>query len=110
MKASVTAVCATAAIVLVSTLAETRTPHTLQPASLARFEAITSYCEKADPSAESLYLSKLAGLTTGHSEQEILADRNTSDYQRAMAQAGDVLSRASQATAVKACGEFLAGN
>ena len=107
MKASVSAVCATAVVVLVSALAESRTPSKLEPASLARIEAITSYCEKVDPNADSQYLSKLAGAVSGRPEDEIQRDRTTADYQKAMAQANETLAKASHQTAVTACSEFL---
>ena len=110
MKASFVAVCATSAVVLVSAFAGTRTPPRLHPESLARIEAITSYCEKADPSSESLYVSKLAGVTRGHSEDEIQRDRNSAKYHQAMAQANETLAKVSEGTAARACNEFLAEN
>jgi hypothetical protein len=108
MKASFTAVGASAVVVLVSAAAGTRTSHAIHPESLARIEAISSYCEKADPSSESQYLSKLAGLMSGHSDDEIQRDRTSSKYQRAMVQANETLSKVSGNTAVRACNEFLA--
>jgi hypothetical protein len=108
MKSNLSAVCVLAVVVLATTLAGTRTPSSIHPESLARIEAITSDCEKADPKSESQYLAKLAGLTHDHSEDEILRDRDTSTYQRAMAQANETLLKVSQITGARACAEFLA--
>jgi hypothetical protein len=108
MKASFSAVCATGVVVLVSAFAGTRTPTQLHPESLARVEAITSYCEKADPTSESMYLSKLSGLMRGSSQDEIQRDRNSGKYQQAMAQAQETLAKVTPSTGVKACSEFLA--
>jgi hypothetical protein len=108
MKASFFAVCAAAVVLLVSAFAETRTSSTIHADSLARFEAITSYCEKANPNAGSEYLSKLVAVTRGHSDDEIEHDRHTPSYQAAMAQANETLSRTSPQTGVRACSEFLA--
>ncbi len=105
MKASFPAVASSAVIVLVSTWAQTRTLHS---DTLARYEAITSYCEQADPASASQYGLKLEDLTRGHSSNEIAADRGTASYRKAMAQANATLSRASSPTSVKGCTEFLA--
>src|SRR5579859_7806774 len=105
MRASFPAVAASAVIVLVSTWAQTRTLH---PDSLARYEAITSYCEQVDPASAVQYELKLEDLTHGHSSNEIAADRNTATYRHAMAQANATLSSASITTGVRGCGEFLA--
>jgi hypothetical protein len=108
MKASFFAVCAAALVVLVSAFAETRTSSsTIHPDSLARFEAIASYCEKADPNSGSEYLSKLAGITRGHSDDEIERDRHSARYQAAMTHANETLSKTSPGTGVRACAEFL---
>ena len=105
MRASFPAVAASAVVVLVSTWAQTRTLHS---DTLARYEAITSYCEQADPASASQYGLKLEGLTRGHSSDEIVADRSTARYRNAMAQANATLSRASSATGASGCSEFLA--
>ena len=105
MRASFPAVAASAVIVLVSTWAQTRTLHS---DTLARYEAITSYCEQADPALASQYGLKLEGLTRGHSNDEIAADRSTASYRNAMAQANTTLSKASSTTGAKGCSEFLA--
>ena len=110
MKASFAAVFASAAVVVVSALAGTRTSPTIHPDSLARIEAITSYCGKADPNSESEYTARLAGLTHGHSDDEIQRDRNTDKYKQALAQANETLSKVPESTRVKACSEFLAEN
>jgi hypothetical protein len=110
MRVSFLAVCGTAAVMLVSAMAEKRPTPRLHPDSLARVEAITTYCEKADPTSETEYAAKLAGLTRGHSDQEILRDRGTSRYQQAMTQAHQTLARVSFGDAVQACSEFLADN
>jgi hypothetical protein len=110
MRASFSAVVVSAVVVLMSAWEQTRTPARLHPDSLARMEAITSYCEKADPTSGPEYQSKLADLTRGRSIGEIQADRSTSKYQRAMTQANETLSTASPATGVNACTEFLAEN
>jgi hypothetical protein len=49
-------------------------------------------------------------LTHDHSEDEILRDRNMSNYRQAMAQANETLLKVSQITGVRACAEFLAEN
>jgi len=106
MKSNLSAVCVL--VVLAAALAGTRTPSSLHPESLARIEAITSYCEKADPKSESQYQAKLAGLIHDHSEDEIRRDRNTTKYRQGMAQANETLSKTTQITGVRACAEFLA--
>lgn len=110
MRASVLAVFGTAVVVLVSALAEPRTPPSLHPDSLARFEAISSFCEKADPTDASQFAAKLAGVTFGHSENEIQGDRQSVKYQHAMTQADETLSRVLPGDAVRACTEFLGDN
>ena len=95
---------------LVSALAETKTTPRLHPESLARIEAITSYCEKVDPASKADYRSKLNDFVSGHSSDELGTDRASSQYQKAMAQANETLARVSPATEVKSCGEFLAEN
>ena len=110
MKSNLSAVCVLAVVVLATALSGTRTPSSIHPESLARIEAITSYCEKADPKSESEYMAKLAGLTHGLSADEILRGRNTSNYRQAMAQANETLLKVSRITGVRACSEFLAGN
>lgn len=109
MRASVLAVFGTAVVVLVSALAEPRTPD-LHPDSLARLDAISSFCEKADPIDATLFSAKLAGVTVGHSDDEIQRSRQSVKYQRAMTQADETLSRVLPGDAVKACSEFLADN
>jgi hypothetical protein len=108
MKASFAAVCASAAVVLVSAWAETRTVPTLHPDSLARYETITSYCEKADPDSASLYAARLASLTRGLTRDDLSNDRNSASYHQAMDQAHVVLSKASDETGMRGCNEFLA--
>ncbi len=108
MKASFLAVCATGAVVLVSAFAGTRTTSRLRPESLARFEAITSYCRSVDPAGRDLYLAKLSELTRGQSAEEIAAQRNGRAYREAMVEANATLSRASNDTALRGCSEFLA--
>jgi hypothetical protein len=110
MRASVLAVFGTAVVVLVSALAEPRTPPSLHPDSLARFDAISSFCEKADPIDASQFAAKLAGVTFGHSENEIQGDRQSVKYQHAMTQADETLSRVLPGDAVRACTEFLGDN
>jgi hypothetical protein len=108
MKSNLSAVCVLALVVLATKLARTRTPSSIHPESLARIEAITSYCNKADPKSESEHQAKLAGLMHDHSEEEIQRDRNTSKYRHGMVQANETLSKVTQMTGVKACAEFLA--
>lgn len=108
MKASFLAVGASVAVVLVSAWAETRTLPTLHSGSLARYEAITSYCEKVVPNSASQYGAKLAGLTAGLSIDELLNDRNSGKYREAMVEANATLAKASPATGIRGCSEFLA--
>lgn len=108
MKASLLAVCATGAVVLLSAFAGSETSPALHPASLARFEAINSYCGAIDPAGRSLYSAKLADLTRGHSAEEIAADRNSAKYRAASLEADRTLAKASQDTGIKGCSEFLA--
>lgn len=110
MKASVFAVGSTAVVVLVSALAETRPFTGIHPESLARFEAITSYCEKVDPGFGSEYAEKLAGFTRGQPEDQIQAERNSVKYRDAMSEAKSVLSNAATSTGLKGCTTFLAEN
>src|SRR5436305_9868322 len=55
MKTSFLAVCATGAVVVLSAFAGTRTSPRIQPESLARMEAITSYCGAVDPAERPSY-------------------------------------------------------
>ena len=110
MKASFIAVCATAAVVLASALAETRTAPGLHPASLARAEAITSYCENVDPASDSEYVAKLAGVMRGHSDQEVQHGRDSAEYRQAMAQAEKTLAKVPANSAVRACTQYLDEN
>ena len=105
MRASFLAVAATSVVVLVSTFAQTRPP--LHPDTLARYEAITAYCEKVDPASASQYAAVLANLTQGHSPQEISARRDSRTYRTAVTEANITLSRASFDTGIKGCSEFL---
>lgn len=108
MKASFAAVFAATAVVLVSAFAGTGTSSKIHPDSLARVEAITSYCEKADPDAAPEYVTKLAAATRGHSDDEIEWGRQSARYQAARLQAHQTLSETTQETGVRACAEFLA--
>jgi len=108
MKTSFLAVCATAGVVVLSAFAGTRTTPKLQPDSLARIEAITSYCAAADPAERPSYLSKLADLTRGYPADEMASDRSSSQYRRAALEAGRTLSKASHETGIRGCSEFLA--
>jgi len=108
MRASFLAVATTAVVVLVSALAENRTRPALHPDTLARYEAITSYCGEVDPVSAPQYAAKLNGLTQGWSANEIAAKRASGGYRDAMAQADDTLSQASHITALNGCTEFLA--
>jgi hypothetical protein len=110
MRASVLAVFGTAVVVLVSALAEPRTPPSLHSDSLARFDAISAFCEKADPIDASQFAAKLGGVTFGHSDAEIERSRQSLKYQKAMTQADETLSRVLPGDAVRACTEFLADN
>ena len=108
MRASFLAVGAAGAVLLLSAFAGTRTSRKLQPESLARFEAITSYCGTVDPASRPLYESRLADLTQGHSQDEIAADHDSRNYRQAMVEANQTLSTASQRTGLRGCSEFLA--
>lgn len=108
MKASFVAVCATAGVVLASALAETRTAPRLDAASLARVEAVTSYCENVDPASDSEYLSRVASAMRGHSDSEVQLSRNSSEYRQALAQATQMLARVPASSALRACNEYLA--
>jgi len=105
MRASFLAVAATSVVVLVSTLAQTRPP--VHADTLARYEAITTYCEKVDPASTTQYAAVLSNLTQGHTSQEIAAGRNSRQYRSALAEANGTLSRASTDTGIKGCTEFL---
>lgn len=108
MKSSFIAVCTAAAVVLASALAETRTAPRLNVASLARVEAVTSYCENVDPVSDSEYVSRVAGTMRGHSDSEVRSARNSGEYRLAFTQANDTLARVPASSAVRACTEFLA--
>lgn len=110
MKASFSAVCATAAVVLVSAAIQRHPTPSLQADSLARFDAITSFCEKADPTSQDHYASHLAALVAGQNGEEISRDRGSEKYRKAMLSANETLSRTPAGNAVRACGEFLAQN
>ena len=107
MKARFSKVRVLALVVLASVWAETNKSSTIRPESLARVEAITSYCETVDPHSQSQYLSKLASLMSEHSADEILRDRKTAGYQQAMTQANETFAKASYKTGVRACAELL---
>ena len=85
MKSSFIAVCATAVVVLASALAETRTAPRLNAASLARVEAVTSYCENVDPASDSEYVTRVAVAMRGHSDAEVRLARNSGEYRQALA-------------------------
>jgi len=108
VRASFLAVAGSAIVVLVSSLAQTRIHPAIHADALARYEAITSYCEKADPDSASEYVSKLTSFTAGRSEKELALDRGSAQYRSAMEQANAILSQASPSTRVKGCTEFLA--
>jgi hypothetical protein len=108
MRASFLAVAASSVVVLVSTFAQTKFP--LHPDTLARYEAISSFCEKADPLSASQYAAVLANLTQGHSPQEIARNRDSGKYYHALSEAYFTLSNASTDIAIKGCTEFLAEN
>lgn len=108
MRASFLAVATSAVVVLVTSLAETRTRPALHPESLARFEAITLSCEKADPDAAPQYAARLAILTEGRPADEMDRDRASDKYRNAMAEAHATLAKASSRTMANGCTEFLA--
>ena len=93
---------------MLSAFAGTRTSPRIQPESLARMEAITSYCGAVDPAGRPSYISKLADLTRGYPAQEMAADRNSSKYRLAALEANETLAKASQRTGIRGCSEFLA--
>jgi hypothetical protein len=107
MRASFLAVGAAGAAVLVSAFAGTRTSPSMHPESLARTEAISSYCGEMDPARRPLYLSRLTDLTRGHSQQEIAEERQSNRYRRAMSEANETLTKASPRTGLRGCSEFL---
>jgi hypothetical protein len=108
MKASFIAVCATAVVVLASALADTQMAPRLNAASLARVEAVTSYCENVDPASDSEYVSRVAGAMRGHSDSEVQSARNSNEYRQALAQANETLAKVPASSAVRACTEYLA--
>jgi hypothetical protein len=108
MRSSFIAVSATAAVVLASALAETRTAPTLNPASLARVEAVASYCENVDPASDSEYVTGVAVAMRGHSDAEVRLARSSGEYRQALVQANETLSRVPANSAVRACTEYLA--
>jgi hypothetical protein len=108
MRASFSAVFLTAVVVAVSAVAGNHSSSNIRPDSLARVEAITSYCQKADPSSGSLYRAKLEDAVRGHSALEIESEHNSDTYARALAQANETLSQVSDRTGIKGCSEFLA--
>jgi hypothetical protein len=108
MKSSFIAVCATAAVVLASALAETRTAPRLNAASLARVEAVTSYCENVDPASDSEYVTRVAVAMRGHSDAEVRLARNSSEYRQSQAEANETLAKVPASSAIRACTEYLA--
>ena len=108
MRASFLAVAATSAVVLVSAFAGTRTSPRLHPESLARYEAITSYCGTVDPSELPYYQSRLADLTRSLSPDQMAADRGSNAYRQAKLEADQTLAKASSSTGLRGCSEFLA--
>jgi hypothetical protein len=108
MKASFIAVCATAAVVVASALADTRMAPRLDAASLARVEAVSSYCENVDPASDSEYVSRVASAMRAHSDAEVHQARNSSEYRQALAQATETLAKVPASSAVRACTEYLA--
>src|SRR5215469_10189008 len=101
MKASFVAVCATSVVVLASALADTRSAPRLDAASLARVEAVTSYCENVDPASDSEYVSRVAIAMRGHSDAEVREARNSSEYLQALAQANKTLARVPASSAIR---------
>ncbi len=110
MKASFTAVCATAVVVAASAVAGTQPSAGIRPEKLARVEAITSYCEKANPAASHFYLAKLTGVTQGHSNEELQRSRASGAYLRAFNEASLTLSRVTGQTGAKGCRDYLSDN
>ena len=108
MKSSFIAVSATAAVVLASALAETRTAPRLNAASLARVEAVTSYCENVDPASDSEYVSRVAVAMRGHSDAEVRQARESGEYRQALSQANETLAKVPATSAIHACTEYLA--
>jgi len=108
MKASPLAVVATGIVVLLTSFAGTKTSPGIKPESLARLEAITSYCATIDPQDQHLFLSKLSDSTRGDFPGEIQAERNTTGYRDALLEANKTLAQASSNTGVQGCTEFLA--
>jgi hypothetical protein len=107
MKASFVAVCATSVVVVASALADTRMAPRLDAASLARVEAVTSYCENVDPSSDSEYVSRVAHAMRGHSDGEVHQARNSSEYRQSLAQAKETLAKVPSGSAIRACTEYL---
>jgi len=107
VRASFLAVAGSAVVVLVSAYTHSFL-YSLHADSLARYEAITSYCEKADPGSAAEYVSRLASLTYGHSDDELAGHRSSARYRNALAQAHVTLSNASVSTGLRGCTEFLA--
>ena len=107
VRASFLAVASSAVVVLVSAYTHSSL-YSLHADSLARYEAIASYCEKADPDSASEYVSKLSSFTYGHSDDELAGDRSSDKYRKALTQANAMLSNASVSTGIKGCTEFLA--
>jgi ABC-type taurine transport system substrate-binding protein len=108
MKASFVAVCATSVVVLASALADTRKAPRLDAASLARVEAVTSYCENVDPVSDSEYVSRVARAMRGHSDADVHQARNSDEYRQALAQANETLAKVPKSSAIRACTEYLA--
>jgi hypothetical protein len=108
MKSSFIAVSATAVVVLASALAETRTAPRLNAASLARVEAVASYCENVDPASDSEYVTRVAVAMRGHSDAEVRLARNSGEYRQALAQANETLAGVAASSAIRACTEYLA--
>ncbi len=107
VRASFVTVASSAVVFLVSAYTHSGM-YSVHADSLARYEAITSYCEKADPGSAAEYASRLASLTDGHSGDELANARNSAKYRNALSQAGATLAAASTATAINGCTEFLA--
>jgi plasmid stabilization system protein ParE len=107
VRASFLTVASSAVVLLVSAYTHSRM-HALPADSLARFEAITSYCEKTDPASAAEYASKLVSFTRRHSEDELAGDRSSAKYRNALADANATLAAAAMDTGLRGCNEFLA--
>ena len=78
-----------------------------EPRVLGTVEAILEYCVKADPPAADRYKEQVKLLAQGISEETLSKLRESAEYQQAHASVDEILAKADERNAKKACQSHL---